>query len=96
MNPQLQLWMPVFLTVLGNLIVVVFTAWLNTRAMLAQMEAVRAELKGEMAGLRGEIAALRAEFKKDLAELELRLSTQISALDRRVQRLEESRGLVRP
>ena len=51
---------------------------INTRAVLAHID------------------ALRAEFKKDLAEFELRLNTRLSALERRIERLEEQRGLVRP
>ena len=85
MSGQAQLWMPAILALFGSLIVVSFTAWINTRAVLAQIEAVRAEL-----------GALRAEFKRDLAEFELRLNTRLSALDRRIERLEEQRGLVRP
>ena len=77
--------MPAGLALFSTLIVVVFTAWLNTRTVLAHIEAVRSEM-----------ATLRAEFKKDLAELELRLTTQISGLGRRIERLEEQRGLVRP
>jgi hypothetical protein len=96
MNGQVQLWMPAILSVFGTLIVVLFTAWLNTRTVLAHIEAVRSEITGLGADLHGEIRALRAEFKKDLAELELRLTMQISALDRRIERLEEQRGLVRP
>jgi len=85
MSSQAQLWMPAILALFGSLIVVSFTAWINTRAVLGHIDAVRAEL-----------AALRAEFKKDLAEFELRLNTRLSALERRIERLEEQRGLVRP
>jgi len=85
MSSQAQLWMPAILALFGSLIVMSFTAWINTRAVLAHIEAVRAEL-----------GALRAEFKKDLAEFELRLNTRLSALERRIERLEEQRGLVRP
>ena len=85
MSSQAQLWMPAILALFGSLIVVSFTAWINTRAVLAHIEAVRAEL-----------GVLRAEFKKDLAEFELRLNTRLSALERRIERLEEQRGLVRP
>jgi hypothetical protein len=46
--------------------------------------------------VRAQIDALRAEFKKDLAEFELRINTRFSALERRIERLEEQRGLVRP
>jgi hypothetical protein len=38
---------------------------------------------------------LRAEFKQGLAELELRLTKLILDLTRRVERLEEARGLIR-
>ena len=92
MSAQAQLWMPAILALFGSLIVVVFTAWLNTRTVLGQIDGVR----GQIDGVRGQIEALRAEFKRDLAELELRLTAQISALDRRIERLEEQRGLVRP
>lgn len=85
MSSQAQLWMPAILALFGSLIVVSFTAWINTRAVLAHIEAVRAEL-----------GVLRAEFKKDLAEFELRLNTRLSSLERRIERLEEQRGLVRP
>jgi hypothetical protein len=70
--------MPAILALFGSLIVVSFTAWINTRAVLAHID------------------ALRAEVKKDLAEFELRLNSRLSALERRIERLEEQRGLVRP
>jgi hypothetical protein len=38
---------------------------------------------------------LRAEFKQQLAELELRLTKLILDLTHRVERIEESRGLIR-
>jgi hypothetical protein len=85
MSSQAQLWMPANFALFGSLIVVSFTAWINTRAVLAHIDAVRAQLD-----------ALRAEVKKDLAEFELRLNTRLSALEHRIERLEEQRGLVRP
>ena len=66
------------------LIVVVLTAWINTRMLGAQIEAVRSE-----------IGALRAEMRQGFAELELRLTKQIMELDHRIERLEEQRGLIR-
>ena len=63
---------------LESLIVVSFTAWINTRAVLAaQTDALRAHIDA----VRAELGALRAEFKKDLAEFELRLNTRLSALE---------------
>ena len=79
--------MPAVLSLFGTLIVVVLTAWLNTRMLSAQVEAVRAELKAE-------IAALRAEMKQQFAELRLEFHTQISDLAHRVERLEERPGLI--
>ena len=78
--------MPAVLSLFGALIVVVLTAWLNTRAVIGQIDAVRGELRGEMNALRGElrgeinalraevngkIDALRAEMKQGFAELRL-------------------------
>ena len=90
MGQQLQLWMPALLALFGTLIVVLFSAWLNTRALSIQMDAFRNEMKAEL-------VALRAETKQAIAELELRLTKQLSELSHRIERLEEQRGgLVRP
>jgi len=85
MNAQLQAWMPAVTALLGSLIVVVFTAWLNTRPLSSQIEALRAET-------RQGLAELRLEFHKGLSEVRI----EISELSHRVERLEEQRGLVRP
>jgi cell division protein FtsL len=89
MKPQFQLWMPAVLSLFGTLIVVVLTAWLNTRMLSVQVESVRAELRSELKAMEGRIG-------RQLAELELRLSKQIMELSQRVERLEEARGLVGP
>ncbi|HUI41940.1 MAG TPA: hypothetical protein VL523_08230 [Terriglobia bacterium] len=94
MNPATQTWMPAVLSLFGTLIVVVFTAWLNTRALSAQMDTVRAQMEALRAEMRGEIAALRAEMKQGFAELRLEFHTQISELSHRVERLEDRVGLV--
>jgi sensor domain CHASE-containing protein len=104
MNPQFQLWMPAVLSLFGTLIVVVLTAWLSTRMLSAQVESVRAELRAEIgalrdelrAELRAEVGTLRAEMKQGFAELRLEFHQQFTELNRRVERLEEVRGLVRP
>ena len=46
--------------------------------------------------LSSQIEALRAEMRQGFAELRLDFHTEISQLARRVERLEEQRGLVRP
>ena len=84
MNAQVQAWMPAILALFGSLIVVVLAAWINTRMLSAQIEAVHSE-----------IGALRAEMRQGFAELELRLTKQIMELDHRIERLEDQRGLIR-
>ena len=56
MNPQLQLWMPAVLFLFGTLIVVVLTAWMNTRAVIGQIDGLRAEIAELRAETRGQIA----------------------------------------
>jgi len=96
MNPQLQAWMPAVVSLFGTLIVVVLTAWLNTRMLSSQVESVRAELHSEMKAMEERMKAMEERIGRQLAELELRLSKQILELSQRVERLEEARGLVRP
>lgn len=103
MNPQLQLWMPAVLSLFGTLIVVVLTAWLNTRMLSAQVESVRVQIESVRTELRSDMRALEERIGKQLAELELRLTKQLldltleySKLSQRIERLEEARGLVRP
>jgi len=84
MVPQVQVWMPAILALFVSLIVVVLTACINTRMLSAQIETVNSRIE-----------ALRAEMKQGFAELELRLTRQIVELDRRIERLEEQRGLIR-
>lgn len=111
MGAQAPVWIPVIFALFGTLVVVVFTAWLNSRMLVAKVESVRAELSGKIDALRaetngridalraevsGKVDALRAEMKESMAELELRLSKQIMEVAQRVDRLEETRGLVRP
>jgi len=45
MTPQVQIWMPTILALFGSLLAVVFTAWLNTKALSSQIEALRAETR---------------------------------------------------
>ena len=46
--------------------------------------------------MRAENGTLRAEMKQGFAELRLEFHQQFTELNRRVERLEEVRGLVRP
>lgn len=100
MNSPVELWMPAVLSLFGTLIVVVLTAWLNTRALSAQVDSLRTGLHTEIEALRAEMrqgfAELRLEFHQQLSEVRLEFHQQLSELNRRVHRLEEARGLVRP
>ena len=100
MNPQVTvpLWtliVPPVATVLSAMLAVMMAALYQNRALDRLAESLRIEIRAESAALRAESAASRAEMKQGFAELELRLSKQISDLDRRVARLEEQPSLVR-
>ncbi len=71
-------------TLLGTMLVVMLGVYLQNRSLERAVELLRAE-----------IGALRAEVKQQIAELELRLTKQIMELAHRIERLEESRGLIR-
>ena len=71
-------------TLLGTMLIVMLGVYLQNRSN---------ERIGEK--LSAQIDALRAEFRQQLAELELRITKQIMALAHRVERLEETRGLIR-
>jgi hypothetical protein len=95
-QPQLQVWIPLLVTIFANLIVVVFAAWMNTRSLSAQIDGLRSEMNAKF-------DALRAEMKQNMAELRLEFHTDLSGIsarldriDYRVERFEEQRGLVRP
>jgi hypothetical protein len=63
MNPNVQIWPPPMLTLLGTLVAVVFAAWLSNRFMAAKIDALRAEMKQGF-------AELRLEFHTALSGLE--------------------------
>ena len=87
MNQSVALWAmaisPVA-TLLGTMLIVMLGVYLQNRTAQASEEK-----------LIGRMDALRAEFRQQLAELELRLTKQITELAHRIERLEESRGLSR-
>jgi hypothetical protein len=96
----MQMWMPAVLALFGSLMVVVVTAWLNTRALSSQIEALRAETKQGLAEFRLEIhddfSAFRAEVREEISAFRLEVHDQLSEVKHRLERLEEQRGLVRP
>ena len=66
MAAQAQFWMPAVLALFGTLIVVVFTAWLNSRMLAAKVDALRAEMKQA-------IAELELRLSKQIMELGQRI-----------------------
>jgi len=87
MNQTMPLWATAIApvaTLLGTMLIVMLGVYLQNRSN---------ERIGEK--LSAQIDALRAEFRQQLAELELRITKQIMELAHRVERLEETRGLIR-
>jgi ubiquinone biosynthesis protein UbiJ len=72
------------LTLLGTIIVLMFTAWISNRSSDARIEALRQEMRALN-------AELRLEFHDEIAAL----SEKIDRLTGRIERLEERVGLVR-
>jgi hypothetical protein len=58
----MTLWMPAILSLFGTLIVVVITAWMNTRTLSSQIDALRAET-------RQGFSELRLQFHKEVSAL---------------------------
>jgi hypothetical protein len=103
MTDDIKLWLPPMLTLLGTLIVITFTAWLNTRsvhAMIAELrQAVRAdsaELRGEVstenAKLRTEVAAMLGELRTDLTQLRGELKLDILRLENKLDHYAETQA----
>ena len=57
-NTPVNLWLPPILTLLGTLIVVVFTAWLNAKAVIAKVG-----VEKRLDGLHEDIREIRADVK---------------------------------
>jgi hypothetical protein len=66
MDPQVQVRMPAILALFGSLIVVVLTAWINTRMLSAQIDALRSEM-------RQGFAELELRLTKQILELDHRV-----------------------
>jgi hypothetical protein len=70
MNQTAQLWMPAILALFGSLLVVFITAWLNTKALSAQIEAIRSEMKQYIAEAELRIIKEILELKSRVERLE--------------------------
>jgi hypothetical protein len=62
----MQQWMPAVLSLFGTLMVVVVTAWLNTKALSSQIDTLRAEVKLAL-------SEFRLEMHVDLTDLKRRV-----------------------
>ena len=86
MTDDLKFWLPPMLTLLGTVIVIVFTAWTNSRTLLAQLEALRQEVRAEISGVKLEFhtALLRIENKVDrVLETQATHSERLDRLERK-------------
>ncbi len=67
MTDDIKLWLPPMLTLPGTLIVVTFTAWLNTRSVHAMIAELRQAVRADTAELRGQVRADIAELRTEVA-----------------------------
>ena len=70
MTDDIKLWLPPMLTLLGTLIVVTFTAWLNTRSVHAMIAELRRTMRADLAEVRTEVAVKYGELKLDILRIE--------------------------
>jgi hypothetical protein len=66
----MQQWMPAVLSLFGTLMVFVVTAWLNTKALSAQIETLRTEVKLSLAEFRLEMHVDLTDLKHRVERLE--------------------------
>lgn len=71
-SSNMQQWMPAILALFGSLLVVVVTAWLNTKALSSQMDALRAEMRQGFAEFRLEVIRETLELRHRVEDLERR------------------------
>jgi hypothetical protein len=86
MTDDIKIWLPPILTLLGTLIVITFTAWLNTRSVHAMIEGLRQETRAMLAEMSGSLKLdiLRIENKLDhYAEVQASHSERIDRLEKR-------------
>ena len=70
MNNGMQIWLPPMLSMLGALIVVVFTAWINGRWITAEIKQANAEVKQQMAEMELRLVREMGEIKARIQKLE--------------------------
>jgi hypothetical protein len=73
MTDDIKLWLPPMLTLLGTLIVVTFTAWLNTRSVHAMIAELCQTVRADLAEVRTEVAVKYGELKLDILRIENKL-----------------------
>ena len=73
LTDDIKLWLPPMLTLLGTLIVVTFTASLNTRSVHAMIAELRQTMRADLADVRTEVAVKYGELKLDILRIENKL-----------------------
>jgi hypothetical protein len=73
MTDDVKIWLPPMLTLLGTLVVVIFTAWLNTRSVHAMIGELREAMRANIAELRTEVAVKHGELRLDMQRIENKL-----------------------
>ncbi len=76
MSDDLRLWLPPMLTLIGTLIVVVFTAWINNRAVFARLD-----------GQEERFATLRQEIRANIAEAIAPINLALARIENKVDQL---------
>jgi len=98
-NVPVPLWVLVttpVVTVLGTMLAVMLAAVYQNRGVDRMAEALRAEINGLRVEVNAIQLGLRAEMRQGFAELRLEFHKGLSELTKRIERLGEFRGLVRP
>jgi len=92
MTDDIELWLPPMLTLLGTLIVIMFTAWLNTRSVHAMIAELRQAGRADSAELRTEFAVKFGELPTDLTQLRGELKLDILRLENKLDHYAETQA----
>ncbi len=79
----------------GQVTIIVIGLVLGFYFQRQQVESLRRELESLRREIDSKLDALRAEMKQGFAEIRMEFHTELGALDRRVERIEERLHLVR-
>jgi hypothetical protein len=89
---DINLWLPWMLTLLGNVLVVTCTAWLNTRSVHAMIAELRQAGRADVADLRTEVAVKFGELRTELTQLRGELKLDILRLENKLDHYAETQA----